>query len=449
MIKRFRQVAEDVHAFLNYMRPYGYRIRITLLCSSITAFFTFGFFCYQTIPLSAMQLYLLTLRAKAIQLFLGPQTPMNGRTASYWIKQMEFYFFWTSQDLLLSFWYGLATGITILVILASLAIFLFIRHQKNIRTKENQFMAGSYLKSRKDVIQMIEKRGAASHLRLMDLPLIKGSETKHIMITGTYGSGKTNAVKHILNQIQDQKVLVVDTKGELIDKYYNPARGDIIMNPLDLRYPGWDSSGEDQYDPYYGELEQSLVSCVDIDSSVTKSPLSIKQWIQDDSKTGWLFLSTTREHQSTLNPLFSYWLSLAMKKLKEEQSKRQRRVWVVIDALSDLPKIKDLAFCLSRGTHCDVCMVLCVPYFQQLETIYGNQTAKALVEFCATHVLFRCDKSDIVQKLSDQINTQTQARYGNQQKISARELAYFPDFVSCVQLPYGYPATKIKWELTP
>ena len=281
---------------------------------------------------------------------------------------------------------------------------------------------------------------------------IKGTETKHIMITGTYGSGKTNTIKHILNQIPDQKILLVDTKGELIDKYYNQARGDIIMNPFDLRYPGWNVHGEDQYDPYYEELEKKIVSWAAfewLDSHGTTPPLSIKQWIQDDNKTDWLFLSMTREHQTTLKPLFSYWLSLVMKTLKGEESKKYRKLWIVIDTLSDLPKIKDLAFCLSRITHREICVVLCVQDFQQLETIYGQQTAKALVEFCATHVLFRCDKSDLAQKLSDKINTQTQAHYGNQGKISARELTCFPDFVSCVQLPYGYPATKIKWDIIP
>lgn len=447
MIKHFCDTLQDLHSFLAYIRKHRRRIRLACLLPSIAFIFTFCFSYYRTFSIGTLEIYWWAFRAQVKQFFFGPGASLYGDSVTYWIRKTERLILLMNKALLLFVWYGFLASLIVSLFLAVLIVFLFKRSKE--ARQEEQFMAGSYLQSRKDVIKMIEGKGAASNLRLMDLPLIKGSETKHIMITGTYGSGKTNAVKNVLNQISDQKALIVDTKGELIDKYYNPARGDIIMNPLDLRYPGWDSSGENQYDPYYGELEQSLVSCADIDSSVTKSPLSIKQWIQNDSKTGWLFLSMTREEQSTLKPLFSYWLSLAMKKLKEEQSKRQRRVWVMIDALSDLPKIKDLAFCLSRGTHCDVCMVLCVQYFQQLETIYGNQTAKALVEFCATHVLFRCDKSDIVQKLSDQINTQTQARYGNQQKISARELASFTDFVSCVQLPYGYPATKIKWELTP
>lgn len=348
---------------------------------------------------------------KGLKLFWGPQASINERMTSYLIEQTAFYFWLTNKDLMLSFWYGLSACLITLLFLVIFVVYFFRRTQNALKAQEQKFMAGSCLQPSKNVIKIIAENCTALDITLMDLPLIQGTETKHILITGAYGSGKTNAIKHILNQIPNQKVLVVDTKGELIQKYYNPDRSDIVMNPVD--------------------------------------PLSIEQWIQDDSKTGWLFLSMTRENQETLKPLFAYWLSLAMKSLKDKQSKKQRTLWVVIHALSDLPKIKDLPLCLARGAHFGVCMILCAQDFQQLETIYGDQTSKALVEFCATHVLFRCAHSDPAQKPVHQINTQTQARYGNKQQISARELAYFPDFVSCVQLPYGYPATKIKWNLAP
>lgn len=443
MIKRFRPMIQDALSFWHYVRTHERRIRSACLLPLISFVFTFGFFCSRAFDNQDIKIYWWALRAKTVQLFWGPQATLYGDSAASWVRRTEIVFQWTNKKLALFTWYGLAAGFTILVLLVLLIVFLFIRNQRNIKAKEQKFMAGSFLRSRQDVIAMIKKRSIASPLALMDLPLIKGSETKHIMITGTYGSGKTNAVKHILNQIQDQKALIVDTKGELIHKYYNQARGDIVMNPLDLRYPGWHTLGENQYDPHYEELEQSL------GSRVTKFPISIKQWIQDDTKTGWLFLSMTREEQSDLKPLFAYWLSLAMKSLCEDSQKKQRPLWVVIDTLSDLPKIKDLALCLSEGKEYGVCMVLCTQHIDQLETIYGQQVAQILVELCATQVLFRCANSDLAQKLSHQINTQTQACYGNQQKIPARELTCFPDFVSCVQLPYGYPATKIKWELMP
>lgn len=446
MIKRFRSIVQDVQSFLSYLRTYGYRIHTAYLFALIIALFTFGILCYHSFDSTDVKIYCWTLYAKMVQVFRGEHASLYGESASSWLRKTELIFQWTNKKLWLFAWYGLAAGLTALKILTTLAFFFFKRNQKNSNAQEARLMAGSSLCSKTDLIKMIERNKEASPLLLMDLPLIKNTETENILIIGTTGSGKTNALKHIANQLPDQKVIIVDTKGELVYKYYNAARGDIIMNPFDSRYPGWDSSKEYGQEAHYDELEKSIVPHANSDSSLAKSPISIKEWTENDTQTGWLFLSMTRGQHITLAPLFSYWLSLAMKSRREGPSSKQRPIWFMIDELSSLPKITDLALFLSETSQYGACMVLCIQNLEQLETIYSPQIAQMIFEFCATKILFPCT-SDAAQELSQKISDQIQ--HGKQNKISPRELIYLPNLVSCVQLSHGYPITKIKWAFTP
>lgn len=80
----------------------------------------------------------------------------------------------------------------------------------------------------------------ASPIRIGNLPLLKGTETQHILITGGTGSGKTNCMHHILPQIrrEGQKAIIVDTTGSFIEQYFRPGQ-DILLNPLDSKGSPW------------------------------------------------------------------------------------------------------------------------------------------------------------------------------------------------------------------
>ncbi len=70
--------------------------------------------------------------------------------------------------------------------------------------------------------------------------LSKGSETRHILVSGGTGSGKTNAFNHIIPQIRTkrQKAVIIDTNGTFVNKYYDQSK-DFILNPFDERGEAW------------------------------------------------------------------------------------------------------------------------------------------------------------------------------------------------------------------
>ena len=127
-----------------------------------------------------------------------------------------------------------------------LGIFLIIyvlwsRFGKDVKSEKIKEGSGRIL-SPKEVSRILKRAGRASSFYIGTMPLVKDSETKHLLVTGSTGCGKTNLIHNILPQVEKKKqpVIIIDQTGEMIAKYYNPARGDIIFNPFDTRSKSWD-----------------------------------------------------------------------------------------------------------------------------------------------------------------------------------------------------------------
>ena len=71
-------------------------------------------------------------------------------------------------------------------------------------------------------------------------------ESSHILLMGDTGSGKSNAIRQILRQVQKrgEAAIVYDPAGEFVQEFYRPERGDFVLNPLDERCPYWSLSSE-------------------------------------------------------------------------------------------------------------------------------------------------------------------------------------------------------------
>ncbi|MBX9697194.1 MAG: type IV conjugative transfer system coupling protein TraD, partial [Alphaproteobacteria bacterium] len=100
----------------------------------------------------------------------------------------------------------------------------------------------------------------ASDLKLDTAPLSKGKETAHMLITGTTGSGKTNAFHTLLPQIRKRgdRAIVVDLTGDLVSKYYREGY-DLLLNPLDARSLHWDLWKDCTSLSHYDALSESII----------------------------------------------------------------------------------------------------------------------------------------------------------------------------------------------
>ena len=72
------------------------------------------------------------------------------------------------------------------------------------------------------------------------------AEAQHMQIIGDTGAGKTALLFQVLRQVQGRSdsAIVYDPAREFVKRFYDPSRGDVILNPLDARCPYWGPAEE-------------------------------------------------------------------------------------------------------------------------------------------------------------------------------------------------------------
>jgi type IV conjugative transfer system coupling protein TraD len=143
-----------------------------------------------------------------------------------------------------------------LMFLAVMGLWFFMgeAHKKARHKRGNTFMLSSKL------ARLLKRKGEASDLILEELPLVKGKETSHLLMTGTTGSGKTNGFHTLLPQLRQRgdKAIIVDVTGAYISRYYNPET-DLILNPLDMRSRNWDPWADCHLESHYDVLANAFI----------------------------------------------------------------------------------------------------------------------------------------------------------------------------------------------
>jgi type IV secretory pathway TraG/TraD family ATPase VirD4 len=80
----------------------------------------------------------------------------------------------------------------------------------------------------------------------LPLRIPRDAENKHFLIVGDTGTGKSSIIRQMLYQVdaRGDAAIVYDPACEFVKQFYNPHRGDIVLNPLDARMPYWNPSKE-------------------------------------------------------------------------------------------------------------------------------------------------------------------------------------------------------------
>jgi type IV secretory pathway TraG/TraD family ATPase VirD4 len=86
-------------------------------------------------------------------------------------------------------------------------------------------------------------------------------ETKHFKFIGTTGTGKSTAIRELLQSALDRgdRAIIADPDAGYLDRFYDGGSRDVILNPFDRRSHGWNLFAElhDEFD--VEQLARALV----------------------------------------------------------------------------------------------------------------------------------------------------------------------------------------------
>lgn len=372
--------------------------------------------------------------------------------------------------------------IMFVTVLGGLLLFFWLRGRK---IKKSVNIRGIFLISARKLRKVIVKHNqlikAYKPFKIADFsyPVTGRSvswtagEQSHTLILGSTGTGKTKIIQQQVFELyqRNQKAIIVDVKGDYIKNFYRKQRGDIILNPLDVRGANWSIFNETNPLKGFSTIAKSLLPSISkndpiwtdaargvlaemanlyvteglsmsefadkllkldlktlvkllektsasklISSDLEKAALSvlmvlstylrplklyrssencfsITDWINDNSKRNFLFISSRADVKEDINPLISTQVDIAinaLRGLKDESS--TPKIWFILDELpyfeQPIPSLKDgLATVRSFGG----CFVLGTQDMSSLAKIYSDKTAEAIANNCKTKIFMNLE----------------------------------------------------------
>jgi hypothetical protein len=193
---------------------------------------------------------------KPVPLQISPQGVAGGylfvlrqRKVSYPNKALKTYLqgeVYGGESLLGLFQVPLLFGLATLSVLLPFSIAQDIKRRKQM--KYGRRLRGPERLTPKEFNQRVRGEGIGIKTDGMkDLLRIPAkAEAQHIQVIGDTGAGKTTIILQLLRQIRGRgdSAIVYDPALEFTSRFYDAARGDIILNPLDKRCPYWGPSEE-------------------------------------------------------------------------------------------------------------------------------------------------------------------------------------------------------------
>ena len=132
---------------------------------------------------------------------------------------------------------------------AAMPLFLALFWMRGRRLNRATRIRGAELATARD----LRRRVRPAHRRLRDallarpapytiagVPFPDRAETRHTIVSGTTGSGKTVLISDLVAQIRErgERCVIYDKMGSYTRSFHDPAR-DVLLNPLDSRSPRW------------------------------------------------------------------------------------------------------------------------------------------------------------------------------------------------------------------
>ena len=132
-------------------------------------------------------------------------------------------------------------------------------------------------------------------------------------------------------------------------------------------------------------------------------PFSIREWIGEEDKDGFLFLTSRGDQHASLRGLISTWLEIAVNAMLSLAQDDGRRIWVILDELPTLHQVPSLQPGLAESRQFGGCFVLGVQVASALRDLYGRNGAETVSGLCGTRVVLAAPDRDTAQWSADSL----------------------------------------------
>lgn len=231
-----------------------------------------------------------------------------------------------------------------------------------------------------------------------------------------------------------------------------------------------------------GKIEKTAISIRSVITTYLKSlqalsgleqqnlpAFSIRDYILDDTRKGWLFISSNGEAHKALKPLMSMWLAMASLTLLSLNPDRNRRIWFICDELPSLHKLPLLGETIAEVRKFGGCFLLGMQSFAQLSKVYGQQGGREIFDLLNTRFFFRSPSADMARLVASELGEEeieeSRENYsygansirdgislGNQRVtrpiVSYPQILELPDLQCYLRLPGTYPIMRLLLLLT-
>ncbi|MBC3864322.1 type IV secretion system DNA-binding domain-containing protein [Undibacterium jejuense] len=104
---------------------------------------------------------------------------------------------------------------------------------------EDKFIEGQKLVESEELSNLTREKSKGG-FEIGSVPIPDALLQRNFAFIGNPGTGKSRAIFRFLDSARpNMKAVVYDRTGDYVERYYNPARGDIILNPFDARCANW------------------------------------------------------------------------------------------------------------------------------------------------------------------------------------------------------------------
>lgn len=175
-------------------------------------------------------------------LFRGPERSYVDARFSVYLRVVVF----NGKSLVAFFQPPVLGGGILFFVLLPIATFKDIQRQKEL--KYGRRLKGPEMLTPKQFNKTVKGDGVGFKTNdikpMLRIPL--RAEAHHMQIIGDTGAGKSALMFQVLRQVQSRgdAAIVYDPAREFVKRFYDPSRGDVILNPLDKRCPYWGPADE-------------------------------------------------------------------------------------------------------------------------------------------------------------------------------------------------------------